>query len=56
MIHCMQAGECAKCHSDNIEYSEPIIDEKLTYPYVCNECHAHGEEVYDIDFSYNSVE
>ena len=56
MDYVLEAGVCARCHSDDIEYGDPIIDEKLVYPYVCNKCKAHGEEVYDIDFDYNSAE
>lgn len=53
MDHNCSPGECAKCHSDRILYANPIIDEKLIYPYECEDCHAKGEEVYDIDFNCN---
>lgn len=50
---CYSPGECVHCGSDRILYSDPIIDEKLIYPYECEDCHTKGQEIYDIDFSIN---
>ena len=49
-------GVCAKCGSDKILYSDPIIEDELIYPYECEDCHATGKEYYDLLFSYNEAE
>lgn len=46
-------GICVHCGSDKIIYSDPILEDILTYPYECEECHKKGEEIYDIIFSHN---
>lgn len=48
-------GVCPKCGSDRILYSDPIIEDNLIYPYECEECHAKGQEIYDILFSINEI-
>ena len=49
-------GVCAKCGSDRILYSDPIIEEDLIYPYECEECHTKGKEIYEILFDHNEAE
>ena len=50
-------GVCAKCGSNKVSYSDPKIEiDALVYNYECEECHAHGTEIYNIDFSHNIIE
>lgn len=55
MNSCYNPGVCAKCGSDKILYSDPVIEDVLIYPYECEECHAKGKETYDILFSINEA-
>lgn len=51
-IKCNQAGYCALCESDNLEYSQPYFDgDFMYYGWKCKNCGATGREEYYVEFN-----
>lgn len=50
-----QSGMCYKCGSYNISYTNGgVIDGTFVkYKYVCDDCKAKGQEVYEMEFIEN---
>ena len=53
-----QVGVCPICNKESLEYGcvEKGSFEFDYYPWTCKECHAHGEEWYQLKFIGHNIE